>query len=57
MANRDVPSAEPPTLLSYEIPGGLRALKQRRKEDAQDRPPASDYERGSYQDRQGNRGL
>jgi hypothetical protein len=54
--NRDVPSAQPPTLFTYEVPGQLKSLEGRRAADRETRQPRADYARGSPQDRFGNRG-
>jgi hypothetical protein len=56
MAKKDVPSAVPPALFSYDIQGQLLVQEHLRKADAKSRPPASEHERGSNEDRLGNRG-
>ena len=53
---RNVPSAVPPQLFCYEVPGGLLSLEGKRKADNESRLPKAEYERGSYKDRAGNRG-
>lgn len=56
MSKRNAPSAKPPELHSFEIPGGTGSLDELRKADRETRPPQAEYERGSTQDRAGNRG-
>jgi hypothetical protein len=51
MAKKDLPSAVPPTLFSAEIPGSLVVRNALATAANVERPPASDYARGSDQDR------
>ena len=56
MAKKDLTSALPPKLISYEIPGQVLSAKALREADRKSRPPQAEYARGSQKDLAGNRG-
>jgi hypothetical protein len=51
VAKKYIPSAKPPTLRAYEIPGQLLVQEALRKADDATRRPRADYARGSDLDR------